>query len=799
MNIEPPAIRRLPSALAASATATVPPAHDQHALGRVWLVANLATVGGVIALGWGQAPLPLLGGWALFVLLNVGLCLAVRASAGGRGREREQRETAVAAMLGLAWGAGVALLLPYTTVATQGALLTSAFAIALVALPVFADGRAAYPYFLSTLAVLTTAGLVHDGRQAALTLWVALGSAILLTIAAAYFHALEQLRAIVRRLLRVSAMGAAGSGLADSDRALAQQAERALDRLHLGLAQHARDQRVLHALGGALLVTDGEGRVDYINAVAETMLGRRPTELYGQRIEDCLRLVVAPAAFTMARALFEQVRSSRHAQFSSDEAQLLRADGVLYGIDYVVTPIIDERGTFTGASFTLRDVTSRRQRTDRIAWQATHDALTGTLNRAEFERRLIQLLACDPITRGPACTLLFIDIDKFKFINDSYGHAAGDYVLRALAEVLRQQMRGADTLARLGGDEFCALLQACNADKARLLAEGLRTAVERYDFRWHEVALPVSLSVGVVAVGADARSSSDLLHAADSACYTAKQFGRNRVELIEQGADDSQRHALSIKRVQEIQSALHEQRLDLFYQPLCATATAHPSTRCEINVGIRGAEDRVLPHQEVIELAARFRLSAAIDRWAVKATLDALRLQHPAFDGMATVFMPLSAQALTDDNVLEFVIRMVREQRELAGRLGFTIPAIALAADAEFVRYFIATLKQDGCQFMVSDLGFGGGAIDLIKSMQIDYLGIGASFVSNMLASSVDYEVVLGLSRVARALGMHAVADQADSLPVREALAQMGVEFAKGRLRDGPRRVRQYDAAGWDT
>ena len=575
------------------------------------------------------------------------------------------------------------------------------------------------------------------------------------------------------------------------------EAERALALFGQICAQHTRDQRLLRAIGDALVVTDASGRVEYANAVAEVMLGARAQVLCGQRLEDCARVVVGAQQRNCVTELFETVRTSAHGCVGSDSAELRRSDGVVYGIDYMVTPMHDEHGMFIGASFVLRDVTARRQHAARLAWSAAHDSLTGTINRSEFERRLQQILQHEPGSDTLTHSLLFIDLDKFKFINDSYGHAAGDYTLRTLAAVLRTRVRGADLLARLGGDEFCALLHACNPDKACLLAEGLRATVARHEFVWEGVELPVSLSIGVVAVGPDAHSAADLLRAADSACYNAKQYGRNRVELFAQADHDTVRHAQALRVVQEIQSALHGQRLDLFYQPLCSTRTAQASTRYEIGVGIRNQQGQLLPHAEVVELATRFRLSAAVDRWVIKATVDALRLNHPAFDGIDVVLVPLSVQALADDDLLEFAIRIVREHRDQAGRLGFTLPEAALATHPELIRYFVTTLKQDGCQFMIGDLGFGGGAIDAVKSMQFDYLGIRASFIDNMLSSSVDYEVVLGLSRIARALGMHAVAERADTLPLREALAKMGIEFAKGHTHDGPRRLTSFNDDTW--
>jgi EAL domain-containing protein (putative c-di-GMP-specific phosphodiesterase class I) len=289
------------------------------------------------------------------------------------------------------------------------------------------------------------------------------------------------------------------------------------------------------------------------------------------------------------------------------------------------------------------------------------------------------------------------------------------------------------------------------------------------------------------------RNTADLLRAADAACYSAKNFGRNRVQMFEAVNGEGAQQERRLSQVREIQSALAAGHLDLFYQPLCATTASLPIDRCEVTVGIRNGSDDYIPRHEVAEVAARYQLSADIDRWLIKASLEALRGDHPVLSDMRALLIPLSAQSIGDDRLLEYAIRMVRENTEVAGRIGFSLPESGIAQHLEFVRYFITTLKQDGCQFMIGDLGFGGAGIEALKSLQLDYLGIRGSFVRNLLASSADYEVVLGLCRVAQALGMQTVAEHADSRSLRDALAKMGVDFAKGLLHDGPRRVARFD------
>ena len=767
----------------------------QGVLERCWLVTHLAALAGVSAGLWSQVPSAVLAGWSSFVLLNVGLHHALRSAPQLRsiGLAHAQLETAMAAVLGLAWGVGIALLLPYADDAALAALLSGALAVALVAIPVLGEQAGVYPYFLVSVGLLTVGSLFHHVQHASLIVWVALAMATLALLSHVYGRSHAALRGLLVRLLQIS--GTTGGPAGGATQQLFSQAERSLNQLCAVVEHAARQRELLHSLGDALLTTSATGNIDYVNAAAESLLDVPAAQLLEQPLEECVRLVYGRDPCNRTRDIFEQARVSLKPQALHDQPQLHRRDGVAIGVDYLCTPLCAGDAAFTGVSLQLRDVTNRRQRTESIAWQASHDALTGTINRSEFERRMHKLLARADDAKHNQHTLLYIDIDKFKFINDTYGHAAGDHALRTLTEVLRTRIRGADTLARIGGDEFCALLYSCDANRARIIGESLRSAIEQHAFSWAGIQLPVSISVGLVEIGPELRNTDELLRAADAACYSAKSFGRNRVQIFEavNGEETRQEHRLGL--VREIQHALSAGRLDLFYQPLCATSASLPIDRCEVGVGIRTAGDDYIPRHEVTALAARYQLSADIDRWLIKASLDALRTGHPVLSDMRVLLIPLSAQSVADDRLIEYAIRTVREHGAVASRIGFTLPESVLASHAEFVRYFITTMKQDGCQFMIGDLGFGGGAIDAIKSMQIDYLGIRGCFVRNLLASSVDYEVVLGLCRVARALGMQTVAEHADSRALRDALAKMGIDYAKGLVHDGPRRVARFDAS----
>ncbi|MEQ8230066.1 MAG: diguanylate cyclase [Gammaproteobacteria bacterium] len=769
---------------------------------RAWFAANLLGLAGVGTALAGSVPQGMLAGWSCFTLLNAALYLAMRSGWLARGAATASgANTAFAALIGFAWGCGVMLLLPATDAIGIAALLAAAFAVALTALPALAGFGAAYVYLVLTLAVLASAATLLDGRYPLAALWTSFGAAGLLVIGKAYADNQARLRAILVELLLGRTAPVGVSTIPDDD-ALALLARERLSAFDAAMARQERQRQVLRGLGDAVVVTDAEGHVEYVNPVAEVLLGWTRKDLLGRRLEQGMRIVFPPASRNHARDIFEELRRTRRTQHGNESARLLRRDGVVYGLDYTATALKDERGEFAGTVFTLRDVTEKRNRAETIAWQATHDTLTGTINRGEFEVRLKKLLrrAQDDQANGHA--LLYIDVDKFKEVNDGYGHAAGDALLRELADILRTRIRGADTLARIGGDEFAALLYSCALDRARLVAEAMRIAVDRHRFTWEGIELPLSLSIGIVTIDRDCKGVADLLHHADSACYAAKRYGRNRVHahgVDASAAGTAKPHARAFDFVRDIRTAIEGNRLELFYRPLLPLGNrTHETARsCELSAGVRTASGAHMPRAQLAELAARYQLSQDIDRWLVQAALDAMRLNQPVLSDMARVMVPLSAQTLADDRLKDFLLEHLGAHRPEAARLGFCVEQAALERDPAAAGRFLGQLRELGCRVLLRDVSLGGASTQLLQALPADYLAIPASLVATMTQSAVDHEIVAGLARSAHALGLKTVAEQVDHDIQRTALAALGIDLTLGEPGEPPRHVAIYSEAQW--
>ena len=269
----------------------------------------------------------------------------------------------------------------------------------------------------------------------------------------------------------------------------------------------------LASIADAVITTDSRGIVEYLNPVAENLTGWPLGEAQGEpltRVCPVLHELTREPVETSA----ERVLDEQRPMGLTSHLLLARRDGVEFAIDESASPLTDAHGGLTGVVMVFRDATPQRQMTRQLSHEATHDGLTGLINRPEFERRLARVV----VTAREAGTthgLCYLDLDRFKTVNDSCGHGAGDALLRQLAALLRAELRSRDTLARLGGDEFAVLLEHCELEQARRIAESLRTAVADFRFTWEGATFGLGVSIGLVEVTPSAGTEADVLRAAD--------------------------------------------------------------------------------------------------------------------------------------------------------------------------------------------------------------------------------------------------------------------------------------------
>ena len=539
-----------------------------------------------------------------------------------------------------------------------------------------------------------------------------------------------------------------------------------------------RAQVTLQSIGDAVITTDSEGRIDYMNPVAESLTGWENREAQTQLIGDVL--VVIDEATRDARES-PVMRCLREGQTLglTEHTVLVNRRGQELAIQDSAAPIRDRAGNLIGAVMVFHDVSKERRLHRALYYQASHDALTGLINRREFENRLTAAVENARQDAGGRHALLYLDLDQFKLVNDTCGHPAGDQLLKQITGVLQSRVRSGDTLARLGGDEFGILLQSCSLDQALRIAESLRQAIRDFRFIWQDGALEVGASIGIVEITNDTPTVANVMSAADVACYSAKDLGRNRVQLYK--PDDVPERHREMHWVSKLTRACDESRFELFFQPIVPIgATLHEREHFELMLRLRDESGALVTPAEFIPAAERYNVMPSIDRWVVRQALD--RLVHRTGSGVKpfTIAVNLSGTSLNDERFLEYLIAELSNNDLAAGAMCFEITETAAIANLSNVVYFMRELKARGCHFALDDFGSGLSSFMYLKTLPVDYLKIDGQFVENVTRDRVDRSMVEAISQVGRTMGIQTIAERVESAEVLAELGRLGIGYAQG-------------------
>jgi diguanylate cyclase (GGDEF)-like protein/PAS domain S-box-containing protein len=619
-----------------------------------------------------------------------------------------------------------------------------------------------------------------------------LGGVILALAALLFYLARNYTRSLYDAFEKTSAIAAAAREQVASDEEKTAQISKLEHEVRSGAQAlvkafqvKERNQTVLDAVAEGVITTDESGIIDYLNPIAETLTGWPANDATDRSLSDVFRVVDGLTRSTAANPA-EQCINSRRVIFGTDSDLLVRRDNVEYAVEYAVSPIRERSGEITGSVVVFRDVTEKRKIHHQISWKASHDHLTGLINRAEFERRLDNILGQREHRQHALCLL---DLDKFKIVNDSCGHLAGDELLRKLSQYLRLRIRGTDTLARIGGDEFGVLLYGCAIDKAKLLAEELRQYIGAFSFEWEGENMQIEASIGIVEIDSSWTNINDLLHAADAALYAAKEGGRCRVHLYTPEDEKLSSRDGGSRWVRLINRALEENRFCLYQQQIWPINGVDSGEACELLLRLRDDQGRIVTSSDFLAAAERYHLLTGIDRWVVKAAFRAIQNNHSSLEDMAMVSINLSGQSIADDRFMNFVVNMLEETGIPGERICFEITETDLIANVDRSRHFISSLKNHGCKFAMDDFGAALSAINYLKLLPVDFVKIDSGFVRNIMKESVDYELVLSINRIAHILGKKTTAKLVDDRAVEEVLRQIGVDFLQGNYIEEPHPV----------
>ena len=482
-----------------------------------------------------------------------------------------------------------------------------------------------------------------------------------------------------------------------------------------------------------------------------------------------------------------------------DNSVLITKNGDEVPIQDSAAPIRDRIGNIIGSVMVFHDVSKESRLFRQLSYQASHDTLTGLINRREFENRLAVALDLIKDNNEETHALLYVDLDQFKVVNDTFGHTAGDALLRQLSEQIQCSIRSTDILARLGGDEFGILLERCSEERAIEVAENIRGSIEGYRFEWQDSFTTVRCSIGVVLVNSENADVASLMSSADVACYSAKDMGRNQVHFY-RDSDASLRHE-EMKWVSRITSAVEDDRFELFFQPIIGIGKENGERRghYELLLRMRDENGELVGPDQFIPAAERYNLMSTLDRWVIHEALSKLADRSEDGEAKFTLAINLSGTSLSEDRFLDFVIDELEAQKLPKGAICFEITETAAISNLSRVVHFMRALKELGCKFSLDDFGSGLSSFTYLKNLPVDYLKIDGHFISKVAEDNVDESMVKAIHEVGSAMGIETIAERVETKAVLEKLGALGVEFAQGYYIARPISVESFEPWGADA
>ncbi len=557
--------------------------------------------------------------------------------------------------------------------------------------------------------------------------------------------------------------------------------------LEVSLSRSKRQaQYTLESIAEGVITTDNDGHIDYMNQSAEALIGTNRDDAVGHRIGELFKLVDdadhRPLGDPVERSLAmrRRVNMGRRAVMISNDGEHE------HPVEISASPIRGPGSSMFGTVVVFHDVSEIRGLTRQMSYQATHDPLTGQINRREFERRLDE--AMDSAHSEEAIHMLFyMDLDRFKAVNDSCGHLAGDNMLKEVAGLIKEQVRDSDIVGRLGGDEFGAILIGCPIDKARQIATDICNAIADYRFVWKDKIFNIGISIGLVEISHVSGTIQDVMSAADSACYVAKQQGRGQVHVYSARDEAIARERGDIQWLRKLQSALHEDSFELAVQPIIAMGGGVESgPAIEVLIRLPDGRGRRADTAEFLRPAERYQLMPQIDRWVINATLAAISGGEIKVPSGRNCAINLSGQTLGDESILGFVVDALDRTGVVPSTICFEVTETAILSNVQHAQRFIEVLHGIGCEFSLDDFGSGLGSFSSLKHLPIDYLKIDGAYTRNLSSDQVNQEMVAAMIKLARTMNFRIVAEQVERQEDFDWLRDSGVDFIQGHFIEAP-------------
>ena len=518
---------------------------------------------------------------------------------------------------------------------------------------------------------------------------------------------------------------------------------------------------------------DLKGWIGTVNKFGAKQLG-----LVVEELQTCCILdFVHPEDLLSIQSLFKQCKAHPN-RVHKQEVRLICADGHLIWVRQTAR-LMENENQQTNILLVCENVTETRKLAEKIAYQASHDALTNLANRSEFDLYINRSLE-SAHSDGAEHALCYLDLDQFKVVNDTSGHIAGDELLRQLGALLRKHIRKEDLLARLGGDEFGILMHNCSLDHAFSACEKIRNVIGDFNFAWEDRCFNVGVSIGVSAIASTSGNAGELLKEADAACYAAKDKGRNRVHVFRPDDEElAQRHG-EMQWVEKIHQGLNGNRFSLYGQIIIPVSGDEEGLHFETLIRYQDSKGNIIPPGAFLPAAERYNQAPALDRWVIE-TLFSWMAKQPGFvNDLKLCSINLSGLSFSDETMLKFITKQFNRWFIPPEKVCFEITETAAIANLSDAVTFIQALKKHGCHFSLDDFGSGLSSFAYLKNLPVDYIKIDGQFVKDILEDKVDLAMVRSINEVGHVMQKKTVAEFVENKDILAVLNQLGVDYAQG-------------------
>ena len=535
-------------------------------------------------------------------------------------------------------------------------------------------------------------------------------------------------------------------------------------------------QLTLQSIIDGVITTDISGNITSMNPMAEQLSGWSKEKAHGKSITEVMHILDESTKARIENPI-ENIESRSVLDEPVSAILLQNASGIETPVEYVVAPMRRNDNAIVGIVVIIHDESVQRSLNRQLTFQATHDALTGLINRYELERRLKSILSSPP-SEPIHNTLCYLDLDQFKLVNDTCGHTAGDELLKQITVMLQERVRDKDSFARLGGDEFGLLLEKCDVEQARIVAKDMIETIKQFNFSWEDYNFSISASIGIVDISADINTCEELLSYADSACYMAKENGRNSIQIYTTEDDKILTQQREMHWVSRINHALEENRFQLYFQKIKPLQDNEGKfmNHGEILLRMVDKEGDIISPNTFLSAAERYNMISLIDEWVVENTIRWLSERKQKM--LASV--NLSGKSISDKSFLNLVVTKIKEHKINPELLCFEITETAAISHLTTAIHFMTVLKKLGCTFALDDFGSGLSSFSYLTSLPVDYLKIDGSFVVDIDKDPMHYAMVKSINEVGQVMGIKTIAEYAASDNIIICLKEIGVDHAQG-------------------